>query len=331
MTSREAPTVIQWIVDTRKLWLIDGKDGSVADLKVRAARALLLLSEDESSRALKFYFPKDAKMAIVSHLLKRMAIVALCNVPWNKAIVARRANHKPYFAGEQSNSTINFNLSHQAGIVTLVATTSSFIDVGIDVVCVNERENGGKNNDFFDWVNLHADVFHPNEMEYIRRSPQNLNLDVPPALEILVSACKHRGQMLRVANYELASSCVVDAKIRRFYAAWCLREAFIKMQGEALLADWLKELEFRKVRAPRPQLDAPPEDVTITGEIITDFKVFLKEEAYTDVLIDLRALGQNYMVATVMHSDSAEEALPASLPGFTALEEHDIYAAADRV
>lgn len=260
-----------------------------------------------------------------------MAIVTLCNVPWDKALVGRRSNNKPYFVNELPNSSVNFNISHQAGIVTLVATTSSFIDVGTDVVCVNERGNLEKNNDFFDWVNLHADVFHPNDMEYMRRSSHNLNLDVPPSLDMLVSGCKHRDRVLRAGNFELASSSVVVAKVRRFYAAWCLREAFIKMQGEALLADWLKELEFRNVRAPKPESDASPGDITARGEVITDFEVVLKNELYTDTFIELRALGQDYMVATVLHSNSAEGALPSSLPGFTALEEHDIYDAASTV
>jgi len=325
------PTVIQWIVDTRNFWQVNGKDGSVADLKIHAAKALSLLTEDERLRALKFYHSKDAKMSIVSHLLKRMAIVELCRVPWDRAIVSKLPNHKPYFLNTAlgtADPNISFNVSHQAGIVTLVAISKASIDVGTDVVCANERGNVDKDKDFFDWVSAFSDVFHPNEMEYMQRNSSNLNLDFPPAMSMPVSECKHRGRTLRAGSFEIASDSVVDEKVRRFYAYWCLHEAFIKMQGEALLADWLKELDFRNLRAPKPQANV--EDIKAEGEVIKDFQVFLKGKAYPDVVVELRALGQHYMVATVMHSDTDKDAVPRSLPGFIHLGEDDIYAASGK-
>ncbi len=42
----------------------------------------------------------------------------------------------------------------------------------------------------------------------------------------------------------------VQAKLRRFYTYWSLKEAYIKMVGEGLLASWLLELEFEDVVAP---------------------------------------------------------------------------------
>lgn len=292
-----------------------------------------LLTEDERTRALKYYFPKDAKMSIVSHLLKRMAIVTLCKVPWDKAIVSRHSNHKPYFLNTELNipdPNISFNVSHQAGIVTLVAIGKSSIDVGTDVVCANER--GDKENDFFKWVDMHADVFHPKEMEYVRRNPSNLNLDlpddIPEALKVQISACRVKGRTLRAGTIEIASDVVVDAKLRRFYAAWSLREAFIKMQGEALLADWLKELAFQNVRAPKPASNSPSDDVELQGEVIKDYEVILKGKAYPDTLIEVRALGQHYMVGTVLHSDTDKDSIPRSLPGFKHLGEDDFYAVA---
>ncbi len=51
---------------------------------------------------------------------------------------------------------------------------------------------------------------------------------------------------------QVASNDVIEAKLRRFYTFWALKEAYVKMTGDALLADWLRVLEFRKVRAPRP-------------------------------------------------------------------------------
>lgn len=41
MASETSPTVLQWIVDTKKLWLVNGQDGKTADLKVRVCSLLL--------------------------------------------------------------------------------------------------------------------------------------------------------------------------------------------------------------------------------------------------------------------------------------------------
>ena len=45
---------------------------------------------------------------------------------------------------------------------------------------------------------------------------------------------------------------MISMKLRRFYAYWGLKEAYIKMVGEGLLASWLRELEFLGVHAPPP-------------------------------------------------------------------------------
>jgi len=167
-------------------------------------------------------------------------------------------------------------------------------------------------------------------MEYVRRYPSNLNLNTPESLNMQISDCKHRGRTLRAGSIEIASDSVIDAKVRRFYAAWCLREAFIKMQGEALLADWLKELVFENVRAPSPEANSSSDDLEAQGEVVTDIKVILKGKAYPDALIELRALGQHYMVGTVLHSTTDKNEVPRSLPGFKHLGEDDFYAVSSK-
>ncbi|KAK4913981.1 hypothetical protein LTR66_017180, partial [Elasticomyces elasticus] len=42
-------------------------------------------------------------------------------------------------------------------------------------------------------------------------------------------------------------------RMRKFYTSWALKEAYIKMVGEGLLAPWLRELEFEGV----PVVPAP--------------------------------------------------------------------------
>ncbi|VUC20852.1 unnamed protein product, partial [Clonostachys rosea] len=45
----------------------------------------------------------------------------------------------------------------------------------------------------------------------------------------------------------------VDRKLRYFYTLWCLREAYVKMTGEALLAPWLGVLEMRSFAPPEEE------------------------------------------------------------------------------
>jgi 4'-phosphopantetheinyl transferase len=46
----------------------------------------------------------------------------------------------------------------------------------------------------------------------------------------------------------------IEAKLRRFYTYFCAKEAYLKLVGEGILADWIKECEFRNLQVPRPCL-----------------------------------------------------------------------------
>jgi hypothetical protein len=103
----------------------------------------------------------------------------------------------------------------------------------------------------------------------------------------------------------VAAAAVIDAKLRRFYAYWCLREAYVKMTGEALLADWLRRLEFRDVAAPAPAPAAVDNATLLPGEVVTAVDVYLDDSRVAGVAMELRAFGRDYMVATAAATATA--------------------------
>lgn len=124
-----------------------------------------------------------------------------------------------------------------------------------------------------------------------------------------ISRCQRRDQVVSVKavgrdgedlEVRVKGQDVVDGKLRRFYAFWCLREAYVKMTGEAFAAPWLKELEILGVKAPDPvpssDMNSGNEDLA-AGEILSDFSMAFKGRAVMDVKMELAALGNQYMIA----------------------------------
>lgn len=64
------------------------------------------------------------------------------------------------------------------------------------------------------------------------------------------------------------------------------------MTGEALLAPWLRELEFTDVIAPEPPQELP------WSQPYTAIKTWLRGELVEDVRIEVVAFGNEYLVAT---------------------------------
>ncbi|KAL2065318.1 hypothetical protein VTL71DRAFT_2987 [Oculimacula yallundae] len=274
------PQVVQWFVDTRPLWPV--KTGKARDevqqLKTVASKALSLLTEAEQTSVLKYYHLKDAKMSLVSHLLKHL-IISKCGIPWSKTIISRNDKKKPIFKPETTDGDdhvlLDFNVSHQAGLVCLIAAIGSKdVSVGADIVCVNERLQQDyahiSKHGFDDWVDVHADVLADSEVAFLKGAPG--------------------GDLSRGAE------TVVEKQLRRFYALWCLREAYVKMTGDALLAPWLKDLEILDVQPPLAKEDAGVMSLE-DGENVRQFANYFQGKAVTDVKTEITALGKHYMIA----------------------------------
>ena len=292
------PVLVQWQVDTRPLW---PEATQTRQLSTVAARALAaLLTDEERAGVLKYFHVRDAKMALVSQLLKHL-VVARCGVSWRHTAITRDSHGKPVFTGHDG-ATVVFNVSHQAGLVVLAAvyggdaSDAGRFDVGIDVVSPSERRTrdrqmieeedgkvGGGRGGWLHYVDMHADVLSPREVHYLKAG---LSL---------------RGETDRDEK---------DSRLRYFYALWCLREAYVKMTGEALLAEWLGDLEFRNF--------APPHGSD--GQTAAGHDIRFRGKQVDDANVCLRSVGADYMVCTAVRS-CPDKSLGLALPTTDAFDE----------
>ncbi|CAN8100228.1 unnamed protein product [Discula destructiva] len=306
----DQPVIIQYIVDTRKLWPHAEK---TAQLETEASRALALLNEDERKGVLRYMFVRDAKMSLASHILKHYAVAKLLSLPWSATKITRNSKTKPIYTDPATGTCpIDFNVSHQAGLVALVAATGA-VDVGCDVVCVSEREARDQQvietEGWPEYVDMHADVFAPGEAAYLK---YQILSAIPGALPPASSA--------RDKN---------AFKLRCFYTLWCLREAYIKMTGDALLAPWLKVLEFKNFKPPHPQ--AQMGEARPDGEdAVRVADVWFEGSKVEDANVSLRSLGPDYMTCTALRTPEQKEAgLGVELGPYEVVELDEILAWAE--
>lgn len=242
-----------------------------------------LLLETERAAVLRYYHVRDAKMALGSALLKRLIIAQ--NTPglaWDAATSVRDPHTKPVFyhpEGSEKQPLI-FNVSHQAGLVVVLAAFNApeGTQVGVDVVCPGERRTRDlesiRDEGWRKYVDMHDSVLSPTEARRLR--------------ELSVTGPSW-------------SEDAADKKLSYFYTLWCLREAYVKMTGEALLASWLGELEMRDF--------TPPGETPEQGGL----KVFFGPSGGEPVNdVDLRIewfLGKEYMISTSVRNPKSDAPL----------------------
>lgn len=208
-------------------------------------------------------------------MLKRLFINKYLQEPWHSIKFTRMGNPKHgkpcYLPAGASTPPADFNVTHQAGLVALAGTTVPGVQFGIDVVCVNERNERKhvEEEGFKSWIDMHRDVFSDADIR---------NMQYPKQFNSDTMSIPEEG---------------VDAKLRRFFAYWALKEAYVKLEGEALLADWLRDVEFRNVRVPRPvsESGAPRVD---------DIEVWIKGVRREDVKLTLQSFEEDYMIAVAV-------------------------------
>lgn len=236
----------------------------------KASRALSLLTHEERASVLKYYFVKDAKLALGSALLKRHAISSTLRIPFSAATPTRAPpGSKPVFLRPDGSEPLVFNVSHQAGLVALVgvlrrSADRGGVDVGVDVVCPGERRDRDHaliaKDGWPRYVDMHESVF----------------------------AAAECARLL-----DLGREVSRDEALEYFYALWCLREGYVKMTGEALLAEWLAELEMRNFAPPDGVSDGrPPLEVWFRGARVGG-----------DVHVRLERYLADYMICTVVRGD----------------------------
>ena len=298
--------VFRWLLDVGKIWQAPNSGGGqkpnstaswATNLEVK--KALELLPPEEQAKALRYYRPQDAKLSLGSNLLKHKAIADTCDVPWKDSIVGEDSHRKPCFNPNGSaKPTMEFNVSHHGTLVALIGCAGETTKLGVDIVQMNWEKDypmvmkGG----FEKWANVYEMVFSDREVRDI-------------------------------VNYSAGSRDAkgdIWVKLRHFYAHWCLKEAYIKMTGEALLAPWLKDLEFRNVEVPLPASQLQEEHRGGPwGQICSDVEIWFRGSKVSDVKMELQAYGEDYMLGT------ASSNVKALLSDFQELSTLDIYPAAD--
>lgn len=239
---------------------------------------------------MRFYHVRDAKLAIGSHLLKRYVISRYCQVPWWEAKVTRNERTKPIYRDPATGECpLDFNVSHQADLVALAAVhgyAGGRVDVGVDVVCTSERRERdhqmARAEGWPRFVDMHADVFADSEASYLKYQV----LSAVPGLRPGATPDE-----------------VLDFKLRCFYTLWCLREAYVKMTGDALLADWLKSLEFRSFVPPTPaEALGVPARAGDSGQVVTRHSIVFRGEPVADANVCIQAIGPDYMCCTAVRT-----------------------------
>jgi 4'-phosphopantetheinyl transferase len=278
-------------------------------------------------------------MSLASQCLKFLFIHRTAKLPWDQITVSRtpKPHGRPYWAPPSNMGDVDFglefNVSHQAGMVGIIGCKTPPLPVadaadyalaqapivvtpmpsransptgeghgivdnipvrlGLDIACTQELNRTPKkmdtDADFAKWADIFGEMFSDREITDMKDSPI---LPIPsnpgPALEQLsFSQVKQK------------------SKLRRFYTYWSLKEAYIKMVGEGLLASWLRQLEFFDVNPPIPQY---PGKWTPQAEILkeSDLKIDFQGQRLDDLRMELIAYGEEFILSTAMRGVEEE-------------------------
>ena len=329
-----------------------------------------LLRPTEQSAVQRFHYAKDRAMSLGSALLKYFVVASITSRPWSSIIISRRPTNikgaegdsdmdpygKPcYVPASDDQAGVEFNVSHQAGLVAVIACPKRKDDhlpmeVGIDIVCVHERDESVSidRQGFDGWVRIHEEVFSATELDDMTYHLPSLRLDDGRVLSaqtlgeaarcctrnitlsVTVPGRQARHDQRNVMSEEeeegqevvlISSNNIIEAKLRRFYTFWALKEAYVKLTGEALLAPWLKQVEFRNVRSPMPSVHLPLSSASGTlplgskgdarnekerrvhgdwGEVVQDVQIWKDDHRLVDVYLELQAFEKNYIIASAI-------------------------------
>ena len=108
-----------------------------------------------------------------------------------------------------------------------------------------------------------------------------------------------------------SSELMIDAKLRRFYTYFCYKEAYIKLAGEALLAPWLRQLEFFNVRSPKSGTVARCSTHGSWGEEVDDVEVHMNGQEVEDVKMKIQAFEESFMISTAIQGEIEHLKVPS--------------------
>ncbi|CAI4214223.1 unnamed protein product [Parascedosporium putredinis] len=161
-----------------------------------------------------------------------------------------------------------------------------------------QKPQGLRTGGWTDFISVYDAIFSPAELEYLR-SLESRHLSV-------------------------------HERLRYFYALWALKEAYVKMTGEALLADWILGLEFPNFRPPPPASQDHGGEILAREDTTREIEVLRDGKRDCGVRMKLMSLGKDYMIAVAVRAPTTMlNAIGDSPQNYTFLNLDDIYAYAE--
>lgn len=281
------------------------------------------LPQADQDKIVKFIRKPDRFMSLASALLKRYFIHRTARISWSEVQVSRtpKPHMRPYWVPPsewtgRGFEGLEFNVSHQAGVVVLMGckTPSRPRDARID----DQDEISIRSPAV---INPDPMAVLETESEIDEDEPEDVRIGVdiactwePPRTQDLSTQAKLNewvdifGEMFSKREQEQMKHEVIEhdgthgelgQKARRFYTYWALKEAYIKMVGEGLLAPWLRQLEFMNVKPPRRPRGgdrwAKDDEAVNTG-----FKaLFADRNISSSMKTELEAFEETFIVASM--------------------------------
>jgi 4'-phosphopantetheinyl transferase len=277
-------------------------------------------------------------MALGSALLKRAYIAKCTGLQWSQIHFGRKIDAKlgkPYWIAPDGTNKwpqIDFNVSHQRGLVTLIGVCSQHddeeIEVAVDVVSPNERNDMSSiaGSDFSDFVSTFEHVLSedekfsityklPSKGSFRLLSGQEVRNEQVGRLDRTIECGKSLSVTLEDGNkVEFPSDLIIEEKLRNFYATFSLKEAYTKLGGWGLSAEWIKDCIFMDVKAPAKGGVRRCNILGTWGEKIKedDIDFQLEGQDVKDVVIEQQSLEEDYIITTTLkpYQRSTDHDLP---------------------
>ncbi len=123
------------------------------------------LSQEEKTRAEKFYFEKDYRLFVVTHGFLRKILGHYLGISPQKVFFLIQPKGKPILSTFHHNMPILFNISHSSEMAVIALTRTA--DIGVDVEKIQSFENLMEIAEYF---------FHPQEAQEIMNKSAGASL-----------------------------------------------------------------------------------------------------------------------------------------------------------
>jgi 4'-phosphopantetheinyl transferase len=287
-------------------------------------------------------------MTLGSALLKRAYIKKCTDLTWSQIHFGRKVDAKlgkPYWIapdGTKKWPQIDFNVSHQRGLVTLVGVCaehgSEEIEVAVDIVSPNERNDMATiaGSDFSHFVSTFEHVLSEDEIfSIIYKMPSNGSFRLLSGQEIQneqigrLDRTIECGKSLSVTlkdgiAVEFPSDLIIEEKLRNFYATFSLKEAYTKLGGWGLSAEWIKDCVFMDVKAPAKGGVRRCNILGTWGEKIREDEIDFQLDGkdVKDVVIEQQSLEEDYIITTTLKP--YKRSIDQELPDWTTIHLEDL-------